>query len=32
MHVNVRESKYPLLDVMKRNDLPSEYGGTGTQA
>ena len=30
MHVNVRESNYPTLDVEKWNDLPGPYGGTGT--
>ncbi|EON62139.1 hypothetical protein W97_01358 [Coniosporium apollinis CBS 100218] len=32
MHVNVRESNYPTLDVRRFNDLPAEFGGTGTQA
>lgn len=31
MHVNVRESNYPTLDVEKWNDLPKAYGGTGTR-
>ncbi|KAJ9667115.1 hypothetical protein H2201_002634 [Coniosporium apollinis] len=31
MHVNVRESNYPTLDVRWFNDLPAEFGGTGRE-